>query len=472
MIVVDKNTALTYENLASWIGAWCKDDSRLSANYNVYKNTNGSEPLFKLPFAKKLVITSVSATVGDGVTLTAGDLDAAQERTFDELQRLFKKQNLLLHDRKIIKNGAIMGRGYELAYFSDDFEPVPKVASLSPQNAFVVFDNTVEHKSLYGVKFSVKKDQRTREELYEATVYDNTYIYEAVLSIRNNKDSTQLQPTGVHNMGRVPLTEYHNNDEEQGDFEQVIGLINDRSTLHNLNLQDAIAIAKNYLYAKGLELSGVSVGEKNKTQSQMARSQRIEVVDSVDKEGGYSDLADKEVSLLSKNEDYKGITEFGDDIDKKIYSLSLIPDVSDEQFAGNQSGVAIEHKYMPLKQLCAEKDEEIEKLYRRRIKMYIHALAQKGFAYLDDSLIDVKIVRTWSKVETEIASTIATLKATGLPFSDKSLIELFPNMVYETEARQRKDEIAEGGTSTQADSAYLQWLTQALGGGTDDNSEE
>lgn len=443
MIVVEINTALTAQNLSEWYTLWKKDTNRLATAWEIYTNKNG---MLKLPYAKKLVITSAAATLGDGITVSAPEsLDASAKITFDEIITLLKKQTIINHDKEVIRDMAIYGRAYELVYMSDDEVPVPKSAVISARNAFVVFDNTVEHNSLYGVYFESYKKQSPNgvlEDWIRFFVSDNVYTYEydtaaSVLQSADISAITLTAESGIpHHIGRVPLTEIRNNYEEQGDFEQVAGLIADRTDLHNLNLKDTKAIAKNYLKSKGVRLVGRTDKEKDLSQLKMADSQRIEM-DVYD--NGMPPDPNTDVNILSKNENYTSITEFGHDIDSKIYDLSMIPDLSSEQFAGNQSGVALELKLMPFKEMVKSKDAELEKLYRRRLKMYAFALKEKGYAPLDAAACTITTNRNWTRNITEIAQLISTLKLTGL-FSDKTLTNLYPDTDYDDEQAQLANE--------------------------------
>jgi SPP1 family phage portal protein len=454
MITVDKDSNLTYKNLLNWIKEWEKDKARLTLQREMYENkkSDGSR-VVKLPFVKKLVVTSSSAAVGEGVTIAAPKLTGTQKACFEAIQALFKAQTIIAQDRKIIKQGCIYGRGYELVYMSSDESPIPKTSMVSSENAFVVFDNTVEHNSLYGVRY----ERYTKDNLQYiiASVYDkeNEYTEDIKISTEIALSEEILRYPKPHVFGRVPLTEYHNNPEEQGDAEQVIGLILDRSELHDLNLKDFKAIAKNYLKAKNAKLAGNTPEEKNESQKRMAESQRIEVTTDPND-------AESDIGVLSKNESYVSITEFGGDIDGKIYDLAMIPNLSDDQFAGNQSGVALDLKLMPFKQMIADKDEEIEKLYKRRIKMYAKALATKepsSYAEFNVSEVEVTINRDWSKNLLEIAQIISTLDSVQ-KFSDRTLVNLMPKVDYEDETAQIEKEQKQKQKNTDPTNQSAEWL--------------
>lgn len=444
MIRVDKDTALTVKNIAICYNVWRSDYKRIKQNDDMYTNALK----LALPFSKKLALTSAAATLGDGITLSAADtLDAKQTAAFEEVRELFKLQTVTNHDSKVITNMCKHGRTYEYVYMSADEVPVPKIARYTALCAFVVFDNTAEANSLFGcyvdsykkgsndwLRFTAFDDKAIYESEQQAST---VYNYKADLSALDKTTSggamINLNLVGTHIFGRVPMTEIINNDEEQADFEQVIAAIKERTIIHAKNFSDLDNIAKNYLKARNVEIKGETREDKDRAQREMADSQRIGI--KTDK--GRSDPTD-DISILSKNENYSSITEFGKDIDSKIYDLSMIPDLSSPEFAGNIAGVALKLKLAPFKELVKTKNGEIEKMYRRRIKMYVTALVAKDstrYANFDAAQCNIIFNRSWTDNDIELAQIVAQLSTTGL-FSDRYLTNKMPDADYDEEQSQ------------------------------------
>lgn len=465
MIKVEKDAKLTPKNLAAWYLIWKEDRARLIAQLDMYLN----KQKLKLPFAKKLVTTSAAAALGEGMTISIPDnLGTPQKKVFEKIQDLFKKQTIISQDANIIKHGCICGRSYELVYMSSDEEPVPKTALFKGTNAFVVGDDTVENNSLYGVCFSEYKDGTTN--MIRFDVYDKENIYEyrqAADNIGSINVDVPLEAKRPHNIGRMPLTEYLNNDEEQGDFEQVMELITDRTDIHNLNMEDMKQIAKNYLYGHNIRFAGDTEEEKKESQRKAYEQKLIEAMtDGENPKDG--------ISLLSKPDSYGSIDVFGGDVDSKIYDLSLIPDLTSEQFAGNITGVALEFKLMPFQKMVEAKNSFIERLYRRRLKMYLWALTQGESGWFDAADITIDFNRNWTKNIVELATLIQTLQSTGL-FSDKYLTNKMPDADYDEEQEQRKIEQEEKANNPDPNNAtladYNAVMRQMQGGAVDVNNE-
>lgn len=476
MIRTSADTPLTIENLKKWIAKFKTDYlPNLLENRAYYLNSMK----MPLPYAKKIVTISAAATVGEGIDLkTDESFTAEQQSTFDEIVRLFSKQIVSYEDLSIITQGATHGIAYELGFMSNDNIPVPKCKWLDACNTFVVFDDTVEDNSLYGIYFN--EITQNKSKLTEVYVYDDTYkytfripghitgstatggffrretydcapicyaptMYDSVDSLINSPNESGYGWTKVepHNMGRMPITVYFNNNEEQSDFEQVKPAIDARNKIHDLAMEDAETIAGNYLVFVGNEIAGNTEDEKMRTVRKIGRTKVIEIGEGED------------VRILTKQETFSMVSVYGKDVENKIYDLSMVINFSSEEFSGNITGVALRLKLFPFKRLVKNKDHFIEKLYRRRLKMYLHALRalHNDYAEFDVSDIKIDIKRTWEENILELAQVISTLASTGL-FSEKYLIEKMPDGEYEVEVSQKRTE-AENKTEEQANSVGL-----------------
>lgn len=454
MIRVKKGTPLTLENLAYWYSQFLNEKSKRTLWRSYYENMLNGQNIVTLPFAKKLVLTAASATVGDGVSYSEpDDLNESQKLLYDEIMRLFEAQNSDGQNKKIVIEAGATGTGYELCYMSDDEQPVPKVAKIKSENAFVVFDDTVECNSLYAVYFDEYKVNNVQH--VKMYVYDNENYY--VSELQSWKEPNIVGVLGEpipHNMGRVPLTKMWNNEEEQADFAQVINLINDRDFLHDLTLADTKKIVKNILAIVNAKLAGKTVDEKSNSRDSINEVGVLEL-----ESGGMNPAS---VQMLSKNENYGMITEFGKDLDSKIYDLTMIPDLTSDTFAGNVTGVALELKLLPFKELVKLKEENLIALVKRRLKMYAYALTRavevdgnvisSDYEWFDTDDITVTIHRNWTKNLIEISQMISMLQTTQL-FSKEFLTNLMPDADYQVEKERKRVESEDEALqqTTQAD---------------------
>lgn len=477
MIRVTADTPLTLGNVKKWISEFkTKYLPKLTENKAFYLNSNKDV----LPYAKKIVTISAAATIGEGIDLKLDEksVDENQMQTFNEIIRLFEKQIISYEDLSIVTQGATYGVAYELGFMSNDEVPIPKCKWLDACHTFVVFDDTVEDNALYGIYFNevAESDNVKRTEVY---VYDNEYRYvievaggissptiinaidskpiayafaqydsvDGLISVPDDLKYSGLKSVEKHNMGRMPITMYFNNNDEQGDFEQVKPAILARNKINELAMEDAETIAGNYLVFVGNEIAGNTEEEKVRTIKKIGRTKVMEIGEGED------------VKILTKQETFSMVSVYGKDVENKIYDLSMVINFSSEEFSGNITGVALRLKLFPFKRLVKNKDFYIEKLYRRRLKMYMHALnALNDASEFDVSEVHIDIKRTWEENILELAQVIGTLAPTGL-FSDKYLIEKMPDGEYEVEISQKeqegKNKTAEQAGAVGLDNTYL-----------------
>lgn len=478
MIRVPADTPLTIGNVKKWIKEFKTDYlPTLIQNRDFYLNKN----LDTLPYAKKIVTISAAATVGDGIDLKPDkDFTTGQSKMYDAISKLFVKQIVTYEDLSVITQGSIYGTAYELCFMSNDENPVPKCKWLDATRTFVVFDDTVEDNGIYGVYFNERTDDNYKftdvyiyddeyryvlrlpghisEDVfygnrmedrvpirYASTTYDSTYN---VIDSQINSQLTSLINVEEHHMGRMPITMYFNNNDEQGDFEQVKPAIIARNKIHDLAMEDAETIAGNYLVFVGNELGGSTEEEKVRTVRKIGRTKVIEIGEGED------------VKILTKQETFSMISVYGKDVENKIYDLSMVINFSSEEFSGNITGVALRLKLFPFKRLVKNKDYFIEKMYRRRLKMYMHTLSllHEDLEQFDVADVKIAINRTWEENILELAQVIGTLAPLGL-FSDKYLIERMPDGEYEIEIAQKEEEnknkVVQQSETTGLDNSYF-----------------
>ena len=475
-LYIDKETPLTVDNVISWISRdeMKKEFARIKdlREWTLNVDSNGKERV-KIPFAKKLTITAAMGVLGDGATYTEPDYiklepvevkEAAEEARveeqtqtkeqalFEAIRDMFIKQQMNTQDSRLLLAACGMSKVFELTYMSDDEVPVPKSKKIEADSAFVVYDNSIEQRPLYGVYFS--KYCNDSKNVVDISAVDSVNTYNIVLdeTKAKSKSKTGLTFTSTvpHNIGMIPLTQFDVNEEQQAVFSQVISLIKDRSLLHDLTLADTKKIVKNLLTLINTALAGDNKGDNIAARDDM---NDLAVLTLLAKDP----TLPVDAKLLSKNENYAMVDIFGKDIDRKIFDTTLIPDFTSEAYAGNITGVALEQRLIYFKYLISLIENLFKNFLKTRLKKYALALTQevdidgvvKGnseYEYFDTDDIEIEIHRNWVKNIAEIAQIIMQLKQTEL-FSNEYLINLMPNADYETEQTRKQNEAVERATS-------------------------
>ena len=295
----------------------------------------------------------------------------------EEIIELFRKQSKSSVESEICKNLSIYGSALELVYL--DEEGIPKSAVLSPREAFVAYETSIEGDSVYGAVVYPKKDKNNKD-YYELHVYTRTDV-EVWRSPSSSGGWTRIGDPVPHGFGRVPLIEYINDGDRMGDFESVISLQDRYNSLLTDRLDDKDAFVRSTLIIQGHVL-GMSHDEVEESVENMNKLRVLQL-----NEGG-------SVSYLDRIMDENGVQILQDQLASDIHKVAMVPDLSDEQFSSNASGVAMAYKLFGTDQVASEKIARIQKGFSRRCKLYDTALfnSQRSESYTPSAVIqDMKI---------------------------------------------------------------------------------
>ena len=97
-------------------------------------------------------------------------------------------------------------------------------------------------------------------------------------------------------------------------------------------------------------------------------------------------------------------------LETDIHKLSMVPDLSDEHFAGVTSGVAMRYKLLGLEQLTRVKERWFREALRCRLRLFSEFLAVRGAPRLDAGKVRMAFTRTLTVNELEQAQAIGALK--------------------------------------------------------------
>lgn len=312
----------------------------------------------------------------------------------DSLKEWYKKADAPTQDMDLSKDASVYGKAFELVYFSSDQYPICKLANLNPKNAFLVYDNTVEHLELFGVYYFPDFDDDGKTIGYKCNVYDNNSIISYLLDRdMNPKGEPEVTP---HHFGRVPMTEYYNNEECQGDFEQVISLIDAYNLLQSDRVND-----KEQFVDSILLLLNSSLGDDAKEESEALKALKRERVLELHDNG--------DARWLTRTFDESSVEILRKAIEQDIHKFSNVPCMTDENFVGNSSGVAMRYKMLGFEQVTRIKERYFTEGLKRRIVLFENAMEKKGVPRFDPSVINITFTRNLPVNETEIASMVAQL---------------------------------------------------------------
>ncbi len=278
-------------------------------------------------------------------------------------------------DNELAERAAAYGRAVELCYADADAQP--RACALDPLRAFVVYADDALCAPLFGVQTDELRGPTGQCVGLRATVYT---AREALTYEGKSVDSLALAGRARHFFGAVPMTEYWNNADETGDFEGVLPLIDAYDALQSDRLNDkqqfTDAVLVLYGVAGLLEENGQSPASRLREERTLCMPDRDARVEFLTKQ-----LSESDTEVLKES------------LRRDIHKLSFVPDLSDDSFAGNQSGVAMRYKLFGLAQLVRGKERWFREGLRGRLRLFAAFLAVRGGPALDVSAVTMAFTR-------------------------------------------------------------------------------
>lgn len=334
------------------------------------------------------------------------------EEEVKALQDIFKYNDEAAHNLRLAEEASITGAAYEVLYMDEDAQI--RFSAIPSEELMMVYDASLEEKVLCAIRLFRVYDPSGATYQDYADVYDKqnvTHYY------YNSGQLVQIAEPEMHYFDDVPVIEYLNNREERGDFEGVITLVDAYNKAQSLTLDDMEDFTDAYLVLKGM---GGTTGDD------VAELRRNKVL-SLDEGGG--------AEWLIKNLNDTYIENIKTRLQKDIHKFSSVPDMSDEAFAGNATGVAIKYKLIGLEQVRSRKERGFKKGLQRRIELIAGMLKIKGSADIDFRDIEITFTANLPANDVEQANIVKTLY--GL-VSQKRLLSLLP---FVTDPVEELDEL-------------------------------
>ena len=464
MIVRDRDIKITAEVVKGAIGEFTRDvlpklnklRDAYMGNGAITKRTRSTGlPNNRLVHAyPRYIVTMASGyLVGEPVKYA----DDAQKEAVEALEEMHRRSNMDSVDAELAADASVYGRGVCICYA--DESGAPKAAALDPREAFVVYDDTVEHRPVFGVHWMERCDMSGKA--VGVTVHVHTDKEEQVFE---GKDLSKLkaapEKTEMHMFGGVPVVEFWNNAQEMGDFEPVLSLIEAYDVLESDRVND-----KQQFTDAVLLLTGCTLGQDE---------EQIDLAGDEDEEGesrvrdtrsaAQRLLEEKTLSLPDENAKAEWLVKQGDEagaetlrnaIKSEIHKMSMIPDLTDEHFAANASGVAMRYKLLGLEQLTMIKERWFREGLRARLRLFASFMDVLAKGKLDAESVAITFTRSLPVNETEVAAMVAQL--TGI-VPQRALLAKIPFVQDVDKAVKELEEEQDKAAKRQAESFGGQYL--------------
>ncbi|MFT8610297.1 MAG: phage portal protein [Liquorilactobacillus nagelii] len=310
--------------------------------------------------AKYITDMIVGFTTGNPISISA-----AEGKDIKAINDVQDQMDIDSHNTELEKDLSTFGCGYELLYVKkvSATETQLAIGKIDPRGAVLVTDDTLDKNPLFGIYYVEKKDLLGNSNGYLITVYTQNWIIQYRTKTGYLLSDTNLvdKPTAIqHYFGGVPLISYRNNEEKQGDFEQAISLIDAYNELQS----DRITDKKNFVDAL-LVLYGFSLEDDSNLKNGVLEAP------GKGEEGAAAEW-------LTKTYDESQLQVLVKSVKDDIHQTTYVPNMNDENFAGNISGEAMKYKLFGLLQLLATKQRYLTRGIRQRLQLIQNFLSFKG----------------------------------------------------------------------------------------------
>ena len=318
-----------------------------------------------------------------------------QEEQLEELKAVFAATDIDSVDAELARNAAVFGKSVELVFSGAGGRP--KSVAISPEKAFVVYSDDVEQAPMLGI-YGVQMIRDDGEcEGYRFDVYTQNMVLSYRMKSISKEGFVRPDKIEKHFFGMLPMVEYWNGDDETGDFENAISLIDAYDLLQSDRMNDKQQFVDALLVLYGCTLE---TDDRGRSPGRQLREDKAIVLPDGDARAEWLckqlNEADTEVLKCALNAD--------------IHKMCMVPDMTDANFAGNSSGVAMRYKLLGLEQLTRIKERWFREGLRQRIRLYARYLMLLGKSELDCSGVRMVFERSLPANELEVAQTVKLLE--------------------------------------------------------------
>lgn len=301
--------------------------------------------------------------------------------------------------------------GVSYLYVWQDEESNTRVTYNSPFDMFVVYDDTVARNIKYGVRYKYDEDN----------ILTGTLFTQSEVITFSNDAYGDTEP---HYYPIVPIIEFVENDEQQSLIRPVESLINAYNKALSEKSNDVEYFSDAYMKILGAELDTETI--------QNIRDNRIINMDG-------DDAQKIVVEFMNKPDGDVTQENLLNRIESLIYHLAMVANINDESF-GNASGVSLEFKLQPMKNLSGMKERKFTKGLNNLFKCFT-ALPTNVPASDKDSWVEVeyRFIRNIPRNiqdESETARNLEGVVSKELQLSTLSIVDDVQTEIERMEAER------------------------------------
>lgn len=313
-------------------------------------------------------------------------------------------------EAELAKMACVYGRGFEFAYQNEDAETC--VVYNSPEDMFMVYDDSIEQNSLFAVRYGFDEDKKLVGEIY--TLNWNKQLTGSESEVKFGEELKKFYVD-------LPVTEWFVNEERMSIFESVISMQNAFNKAISEKANDVDYFSDQYLAFLGAEVEGDDL-------KQIRDNRTINY---------YGDNDEKvDVKFIEKPDSDAQTEHLLDRLQKLIFQTSMIANISDENF-GQSSGTALAYKLEAMSNLALAFQRKFQSSLNKRYKLFFSLSTNIPESKRDEwKNIEYKFTRNEPKNIKEEAETAQMLMGVASEETALSVLSVVSDVSAEIEKIQ------------------------------------
>ncbi len=339
------------------------------------------------------------------------------DRTNDILAVL-ENSNEDIVNFELIDDMNIYGVGYEYHYLDERGEF--NFINVSPYNAFVVYDTRLKKSPIGAVYYETVTVDGI--DITKGEWFDSALAHPFELGVGETvKEGEPYE----HKINGVPIIEVKANKRGLSAYEKVISLLDAYNYTLSNNTDDLQSTANAYLHIQG------------------ANDIRKEDIDRINRDRviGF----DGNVGYVTKNLPADVLETHKKSLKTDLLTIAKVPDLSDENFAGDLSGVAIKFKLWSLEQIRSGLVRYFTVLLNKRFQRIIECLTLKEIPLSEvTKSIDITFTKNMPTNDYETVQMASLLYG---KISQRAFLAMLPDYIVadvDKELELEDNEIGEG----------------------------
>lgn len=281
------------------------------------------------------------------------DYDSEKPKDIEVINKVMLANEMEGEDSTIAQHLNIFGVAVEQFYIDSNGEF--RFYDVDPRQVIVIRDRTVEETPVCVLKVWKFCEE---DEFYMVERYEDgkvtTYKYYMGNQQLENIDSKPYQ------FDTLPFVEIWANEYAQSTYEPILSLQDAYNKLMSLQVDEYEGFVDSFLAiynAGGTTEDDIASMKKN----------RVLLLD-----------GESKAEWIVKDGNPAIIEEIKTSIEKNIHKISMLPDLSDENFTGNSSGVAIKYKLIGSNSVLSKQQRALTELLNTRLDFIVKYLNAKG----------------------------------------------------------------------------------------------